>query len=136
MTVKLYALSTCPYCNKTKKLLDEQGYVYESVDVDLAGEEEASRVLGEVDRLTGRRSFPVILIDNQVIQGYKPDAILNALHGVKNVNNDMNTDEKSERIPELSLCRRASSERESRRRTPRRNARQETGRSQVWMVIL
>ena len=80
MTVKLYALSTCPYCNMTKKFLNEQGCVYESVDVDLVGKEEASYILSEVDRLTGKRSFPVILINDQVIQGDNPEAILKALH--------------------------------------------------------
>ena len=75
MTVKLYSLSTCPHCNKTKVLLNEQG--------DLAGQEEASHILDEVIRMTGRKAFPVILINDQVIQGYDPVAIINALHSEK-----------------------------------------------------
>jgi glutaredoxin len=83
MAVKLYALSTCPYCMKTKKLLNEQGCDYDAVDVDLVGEEEANRILDEVYKLTGRQSFPVILIGDKVISGYNPEEILEALRSEK-----------------------------------------------------
>ena len=33
--LKLFALSTCPWCRKTKQLLDELGVEYNFVDVDL-----------------------------------------------------------------------------------------------------
>ena len=35
--VMLYALSTCVWCNKTKKLLNELGVEYDYTDVDLLG---------------------------------------------------------------------------------------------------
>ena len=35
MDVRLYALSTCPYCRMTKKFLDESGVEYELTEVDL-----------------------------------------------------------------------------------------------------
>ena len=73
MTVKLYALSTCPYCMKTKQLLNQQNIAYDLVDVDLAEEEIAGRVLEEVQKLTGRQSFPVTLINDKVILGFKPE---------------------------------------------------------------
>ena len=79
MTVKLYALSTCPYCMKTKQLLNEHNIAYDLVDVDLAEEEVADRVLEEVQKLTGRQSFPVILINDKVILGFKPEEILETL---------------------------------------------------------
>ncbi len=79
MTVKLYALSTCPYCMKTKQLLNQQNIAYDLVDVDLAEEEIASRVLEEVQKLTGRQSFPVTLINDKVILGFKPEEILETL---------------------------------------------------------
>ncbi len=81
--VKLYALSTCPYCMKTKQLLNEQGVVYELVDVDLVADDVADRVLEEVQRLTGRQSFPVIIIDEKVILGYNPDEILKELQSMQ-----------------------------------------------------
>jgi glutaredoxin-like protein NrdH len=80
MIVKLYALSTCPYCMKTKQFLNQQNIAYDLVDVDLAEKEVASRALQEVQRLTGQQSFPVICINDKVILGFKPDEILEMLH--------------------------------------------------------
>lgn len=79
MTVKLYALSTCPYCMKTKQLLNQQNIAYDLIDVDLAEKEIYARAMEEVQKLTGQRSFPVILINDKVILGFKPEEILEAL---------------------------------------------------------
>ncbi|BCV22057.1 glutaredoxin family protein [Moorella sp. Hama-1] len=79
MTIKLYALSTCPYCMKTKQLLNEQGATYDLIDVDLAPDEVAARALEEVRKLTGQQSFPVIVINDRVIRGYHREEILAAL---------------------------------------------------------
>jgi glutaredoxin len=35
MTVKVYALSTCPYCRMTRKYLDENNVQYDVTEVDL-----------------------------------------------------------------------------------------------------
>jgi glutaredoxin-like protein NrdH len=83
MTVKLYALSTCPHCMKTKQFLNQHGIVYDLVDVDLAEQEIANRALAEVQRLTGRQSFPVILVNDKVVLGFKPEEILETLRNEK-----------------------------------------------------
>ncbi len=83
MVVKLYALSTCPYCAKAKQLLNEQEIAYDLLDVDLAEDDVADKALKEVQQLTGRQSFPVILINDKVILGYKPDEILETLRHEK-----------------------------------------------------
>ena len=77
--VKVFSLSTCPWCKKVKKLLDDNQVQYDVVEVDLAQGDEQKKALEEVEKLTGRRSFPVTVIDDQVIQGYKPDEIEGAL---------------------------------------------------------
>lgn len=77
--VKLYALSTCPWCKKTKKLLDENNVTYDVVDVDLIPDDEQTAVMAEVERLSGSRSFPVIVVDQTVIKGYDPDKILGVI---------------------------------------------------------
>ena len=77
--IKLYALSTCPWCKKTKKLLDEKGVSYEAVDLDLLQGEAQKEALEQVDRLTSKRSFPLLEIDDTVIQGYKEEEIREAL---------------------------------------------------------
>ncbi|MDP2232077.1 MAG: glutaredoxin, partial [Actinomycetota bacterium] len=41
MTIKVYALSTCPYCRMTRRYLDENGVEYEVTEVDqLEGQEK------------------------------------------------------------------------------------------------
>jgi len=78
--VKVYALTTCPWCKKVKQLLDEKGVNYQAVDVDMLIGEEQNQVLGEVEKLTGKRSFPVTVINDVVVHGFKPDDILEALN--------------------------------------------------------
>jgi len=81
LAVKVYALSTCPWCKKVKKLLDDHSVNYDFVDVDLAQGDEQKKALEEVEKLTGRRSFPVTVINDQVIQGFKQEEIEGALKG-------------------------------------------------------
>lgn len=75
MTVMLYALSTCPYCRMTKKYLDENDVEYDVVDVDLLEEDERSVVVTDVKHLSGGTSFPVIVIDDEVIVGFNKAAM-------------------------------------------------------------
>ncbi len=77
--VKVYSLSTCPWCKKVKRLLDEKGVQYEAIDVDLAEGQDQKQALEEVEKLSGSRSFPVTLINETVIRGYKEDEIVEAL---------------------------------------------------------
>jgi glutaredoxin-like protein NrdH len=64
---------------KTKQLLNQQNIAYDLIDVDLAEKEIYARAMEEVQKLTGQRSFPVILINDKVILGFKPEEILEAL---------------------------------------------------------
>ncbi len=77
--VKVYALSTCPWCKKVKRYLDDKSVEYAAVDVDLIQGEEQKEALAEVEKLTGRRAFPVTVINDRVIQGYKEDELEGAL---------------------------------------------------------
>ncbi len=81
--VKIYALSTCPWCKKTKQLMEEQGVNYEAVDVDLLEGEEQKEAIEQVDKIASKRSFPIILVGEKVIQGYKEDEIREALKNEK-----------------------------------------------------
>lgn len=77
--IKVYALSTCPWCKKVKKYLDDKNVEYEFVDVDLAQGEDQKKALDELEKLTGKRSFPVTVIDEEVILGFKEDQLEEAL---------------------------------------------------------
>jgi len=81
--IKVYALSTCPWCKKVKKLLEDNNIQYDFIDVDLAQGEEQQKALAEVEKLTGRRSFPVTVINDQVIEGFKKEELKEALSNEK-----------------------------------------------------
>jgi glutaredoxin len=78
---KLYALSTCPYCKMTKKLLDEHAVAYDHVEVDLLPEgPDRDAVVADVKALSGGASFPVLVLDDdQVIVGFDKPRIEKAL---------------------------------------------------------
>lgn len=77
--IKVYALSTCPWCKKVKKLLDDENVEYDVVDVDLLSGQEQQDAVKEVENLTGKRSFPVTVINDKVISGFKQEEILEEL---------------------------------------------------------
>jgi glutaredoxin-like protein NrdH len=70
MDVKLYALSTCPYCRMTRRYLDENDIKYELTEVDLLEGKEREDVVAEVKRISGGASFPVVVIGDEVIVGF------------------------------------------------------------------
>jgi len=78
--IMLYALSTCGWCAKTRKLLDDLGVEYDYEYVDQLEGEGRQKALGEVDRWNPKSSFPTLVIDNKkCIVGYREDEIREAL---------------------------------------------------------
>ena len=78
--IVLYALSTCPWCNKTKKLLNDLGLDYYYTNVDLLNEEEKAKVMNTVEKWNPGCSFPTLVInDSKCIVGFKEDEIRKAL---------------------------------------------------------
>ncbi len=78
--VKVYALSTCPYCRMTKQYLSDNGVEYEHTDVDLLEGEERQKAIDEVKRLSGGTSFPVVVIDGEVVVGFDKARLKELLH--------------------------------------------------------
>lgn len=77
--VMLYALSTCGWCKKTKRLLNELGVEYHYVDVDLVTEEQQGNVLDEVKGWNPRGTFPTLIVNDECIVGYKEEKIKEVL---------------------------------------------------------
>ena len=75
----LYGLSTCGWCGKTKKLLDDLGVEYSFVYVDLLEGQERREAMKEVERHNPTRSFPTTVINGKSVVGYKEDEIKEAL---------------------------------------------------------
>ncbi len=79
LTVKIYSLSTCSHCNRTKKLLSDCAVQYEFTDLDLLMEKDRDALLEEVKRFNPACTFPTILIGDRVIVGYREQEIRSAL---------------------------------------------------------
>jgi glutaredoxin len=75
MAVKLYALSTCPYCRMTRKYLEDNEVEFDLTEVDLLEGQERADVIAEVKELSGGTSFPVVVIDDEVIVGFNKKKI-------------------------------------------------------------
>ena len=80
MQVVLYALSTCGWCRRAKKLLDEHDVEYELIYVDQLEGEEKDAAVSVVAKWNPRRSFPTLVVDDRVgVAGFKPEQIKEAL---------------------------------------------------------
>jgi glutaredoxin-like protein NrdH len=78
--IKLFALSTCPWCKKTKALLDSLGVEYSFVDVDLLNGADRDEATAIVKKWNPSQSFPVIVFnDAKCIIGYRENDIRAAL---------------------------------------------------------
>jgi glutaredoxin-like protein NrdH len=79
MNVRLYALTTCPYCRMTKRYLDDHGVSYEFTEVDQLEGDERQQAIDDVKRLSGGTSFPVLVADDEVIVGFNKSRISDVL---------------------------------------------------------
>ncbi len=78
--LKLYALSTCIWCRKTEKHLQDLGYAYDVVYVDKLSGAEREAAMQEVVKYNPNRSFPTLVINDQkAVVGFKPDEIRSAV---------------------------------------------------------
>ena len=68
--VMLYALSTCVWCKKTKKLLDELVVEYNYEYVDLLEGKEKGKALETVKKWNPACTFPTLVINNECIVGF------------------------------------------------------------------
>lgn len=73
--VILYATSWCGYCSKTKDFLRKNNIHFVEYDIEksTAGKEQFSRLNGD--------SVPLLIVKSELVHGYNPDAILQALEG-------------------------------------------------------
>jgi len=76
---KVYALTTCPYCKRTRRFLDEHKVAYDCIEVDQLDDAKQDEVLEEIEKMTGRRSFPVVIIGSEIIVGHDEDKLRKAL---------------------------------------------------------
>jgi len=68
--VVLYATDWCGYCAKTRELLAENEIPYTEYDI-----EKSAQGKSEYDQLNGQ-GIPLLLIDGDVVRGYRANDIL------------------------------------------------------------
>lgn len=75
--ILIFALSTCVWCQKTKKLLNELGLEYSYLDVDLLGDSDRDDAYEAMQKYSQSASFPTIIVDNGaiVITGYEVEKL-------------------------------------------------------------
>ena len=78
--IVFYGLSTCVWCRRTRKLLEDQGVAFDYFYVDLLSGYEREEVMAQVRRWNPRVSFPTLVVDgSDYIVGYRPDEIKEVL---------------------------------------------------------
>ncbi len=74
--IKLYALSTCGWCKKTKRLLDSLGIAYDFVNADLVDNKTSDEIEKEVKKWNPKETYPTIVINSErAIIRYDEDKI-------------------------------------------------------------
>jgi glutaredoxin-like protein NrdH len=78
--VMFYGLSTCVWCRRTRRFLEESGVAFDFVYLDLIEGEEREQVKSEVRQWNPSVSFPTLVInDSQAVIGFRTEQIAEAL---------------------------------------------------------
>ncbi len=67
--VVLYATDWCPYCEKTRALLNAKGIPFKEMNIETSDEARS-----QYQRLAGE-GVPVLLVAGEVVRGYHPQRI-------------------------------------------------------------
>jgi glutaredoxin-like YruB-family protein len=76
--IEVYSTPACPYCNKLKDWLDEQGYDYTDYNVN----ENREKAREMIER-TKKRGVPQTFIGDEEVIGFQPDKIKEIVEGEK-----------------------------------------------------
>jgi len=77
--ILMFALSTCGWCKKTKRLLNELGFEYHYTDVDLLEGKKREEAMEEMGRWNPKFTFPTLVVKNKCIIGYDEEKIKEAI---------------------------------------------------------
>ena len=73
----LYVLESCPYCNKVRSYMDENGIKYNKIDIADKISEDALIKLG------GKRQVPFLVDNDRNIQMYESNDIIEYVKTLK-----------------------------------------------------
>ena len=66
--VVVYSTSWCSWCHRAKALLQGQGIAFQEIDGEM---EWGNRFRDEIEKRTGGRTVPQVVIDGRPIGGYE-----------------------------------------------------------------
>lgn len=69
MIITIYTRNNCVQCHATKRAIENQGFVFEVVNLDRTP--EAANQL----RILGYQQLPVVITDRESWSGFRPDKI-------------------------------------------------------------
>jgi glutaredoxin len=73
--VTVYSATWCGYCTQLKGFLATNQIPASVIEVNLLSEADQRRALATMRRLTGRTSFPTVVIDGEAMAGFSPSWI-------------------------------------------------------------
>jgi ferredoxin-thioredoxin reductase catalytic subunit/glutaredoxin len=73
--ITLYSLTTCGFCQAIKKMFDDLDLSFRCIQADELSDEERSKVIKELREVNPKCSFPTVVVDDEVIVGYKVQEI-------------------------------------------------------------
>ena len=74
--VLMYAISTCGWCKRAKKMLNDMDVEYEYVDIDLSSWEDKQKIRQDILSRGGRLLYPTIIIDDKLLLTNPPESKL------------------------------------------------------------
>jgi glutaredoxin len=80
--VKVYGLSTCPWCRKATQFFKDHKVPCEVIEYDLCDSKNQEAALAVMKRYGAGDSFPFVLIGEDPVEGYNPDTYCELL-GIK-----------------------------------------------------
>ena len=83
-----YSLSTCGYCEITKKMLDDLEVEYDPIVVDLLPADEKEKAIQDIIKFNPRCTFPTLIYGDKVVIGMKLQEIKDML-GVRTEVDDL-----------------------------------------------
>ena len=73
-------MSTCPYCKRTRRFLDDHKIDYECIEVDTLDDKAQDEVMDKIEKLSGKRVFPVVVVGKDIIVGHDEAKLKKAFH--------------------------------------------------------
>jgi glutaredoxin len=71
--IQIFTLSTCQWCKKCKRYLDERSIQYRYIDVDSIQPADKARIMDFLkNKYEERIAYPFMICDGKAIVGYDP----------------------------------------------------------------